>query len=441
MRKLLGLILAVAGALFARAAYENAPTHREDQLAAVTRILTNPGVMAAPLPSSVVTPAAPTPVDSRAAAPVKTALSVPASPARPVETVERGAVATTTTAWQTPVAADTPRPGTTAAISSPVPANSSARYELVRAIQGELKRLGCYSGDVHGTWSASSKRALLSFMDRVNASLPAEQPDYIQLTLLQNQGAAVCGRDCPKGQAQGDGGRCVPNAILARAELKKTGDESATGWAAQTTVAAPTDSEDRRPESGSQNRQPVAPEQLPWASQLIVTAPARPNNDHATVAAVEPIRRPVPAGRMSVGGPLPPTIDQGPATLPAGAGSQRLARLDEPLNPREEPDDQASDATNDGTDDGVEKVFTVDPASPNRAQTARPSTRRIEAPAAAPNSFVAPHIVAQPRVRAAVPRYYAPRPQRVAARPQRQRVSPFRQRSVQSLFTHPLGRL
>ena len=57
MRKLLGLLLAIIGAVFARAAYENAPTHREDQLAAVTRILTNPGVDIAPLPRSAVSPA------------------------------------------------------------------------------------------------------------------------------------------------------------------------------------------------------------------------------------------------------------------------------------------------------------------------------------------------------------------------------------------------
>ena len=52
-------------------------------------------------------------------------------------------------------------------------------------------------------------------------------------------------------------------------------------------------------------------------------------------------------------------------------------------------------------------------------------------------------VIAQPKVRAVVPRSYAPRPPRTAAaKPAKTRLSSYRpQRSVQSLFTHPLGHL
>ena len=46
------------------------------------------------------------------------------------------------------------------------------------------------------------------FTDRVNAALPLDQPDYVQLTLIQSHGDKVCGA-CPAGQALSASGRCV----------------------------------------------------------------------------------------------------------------------------------------------------------------------------------------------------------------------------------------
>ena len=57
-----------------------------------------------------------------------------------------------------------------------------------------------------------------AFMDRVNATLPTEEPDYILLSLVQAARDKVCGAACPAGQGLADGGRCVPNAILAGEE-------------------------------------------------------------------------------------------------------------------------------------------------------------------------------------------------------------------------------
>jgi hypothetical protein len=51
-------------------------------------------------------------------------------------------------------------------------------------------------------------------MDRVNAVLPTDAPDQIQLSLVQAARERVCGAACPAGQALADG-RCIPNVILA----------------------------------------------------------------------------------------------------------------------------------------------------------------------------------------------------------------------------------
>ncbi len=62
-------------------------------------------------------------------------------------------------------------------------------------------------------------------MDRVNATLPMDEPDYILLTLVQGHTAAACGADCPSGQAISESGRCVPNAVVAGATRKIQRDE------------------------------------------------------------------------------------------------------------------------------------------------------------------------------------------------------------------------
>jgi peptidoglycan hydrolase-like protein with peptidoglycan-binding domain len=82
-------------------------------------------------------------------------------------------------------------------------------------IQQQLKRLGCYYGRIDGSWGVGSKDAMKFFMDRVNAALPLEQPDYVLLTLLQAQSGRTCD-ECPAGQIPAAGGRCVPQAIYAQ---------------------------------------------------------------------------------------------------------------------------------------------------------------------------------------------------------------------------------
>ena len=144
------------------------------------------------------------------------------------------------------------------ALTELTPRDPRARYKLVREIQQELRRVGCYWGRIDGSWKYAIKNAMKEFTDRVNATLPLDQPDYIQLTLIQSQRDGVCGA-CPADQSLAASGRCVGLPVTARA---------------------------------TQN------EVLPWkAKALFKPVPA-------TVLPSEPL-----PGRMAIGGPVPTSVD------------------------------------------------------------------------------------------------------------------------------------
>lgn len=114
----------------------------------------------------------------------------------------------------------------------------SAQARLAEAIQKELKRVGCYAGNIDGDWGAETRRAMRAFNDRVNATLPVEQPDYILLTLLQGHSARACGAACPPGQEISDGGKCLPRSVIAEQRRRlKMERAAATSQAARAGVA------------------------------------------------------------------------------------------------------------------------------------------------------------------------------------------------------------
>ncbi len=83
--------------------------------------------------------------------------------------------------WETIVSTTKPAP------SELTPRDPRARSKLVLEIQQELRRVGCYRGRMDGSWEYGTKNAMKEFTDHVNATLPLDQPDYIQLTLIQSQ--------------------------------------------------------------------------------------------------------------------------------------------------------------------------------------------------------------------------------------------------------------
>ncbi len=187
------------------------------------------------------------------------------------------------------------------ALRSPRANDAETRAELARDLQVELKRVGCYGGEITGNWNAATRRAMAAFMDRANATLPIGEPDYILLALVQNHSDIACSAACPAGQVSAEDGRCVPRAVVAQVSKKqKRLDERRL---AEARLAA----------GDIAHAASAETERLPWLQ----------NGDQAGRQAVaqvvvEPIpgerpesRPEPPPGRMSIGGPdvgaLPPS--------------------------------------------------------------------------------------------------------------------------------------
>ncbi len=207
MQRLGGLLLMLAGASLGAYSLIPPPHDGEEKLREVTRISAAPDRAVRPSASH---PAIAGTAASDDAAPQKASELAAAMPARPSST------------WSAIVSSETTAQGR---LTSSKPGDGEARVQLTRDLQSELQRVGCYEGEITGNWTPSTKRAMSTFMDRVNATLPMDEPDYILLTLVQGHTAAACGADCPSGQAISESGRCVPNAVVAGATRKTQRDE------------------------------------------------------------------------------------------------------------------------------------------------------------------------------------------------------------------------
>jgi hypothetical protein len=198
--------------------------------------------------------------------------------------------------------------------TSSKPASEDQRRALVRDIQTELKRVGCFDGEPDGLWSAASKRAMASFTQRVNASLPFEQPDFILLTLVQGHSGSACGKVCANGQTLSETGRCQAVGIVAQVDRIKDKPRTERGDAPAKVAELPTVV---RPSVGSAWTATVTgPIDGPVSRPLITGSIAalaptpRPTVRRGTeVAATAPAplladrnAAPLP-GRMTVGGP------------------------------------------------------------------------------------------------------------------------------------------
>jgi hypothetical protein len=133
------------------------------------------------------------------------------------------------------------RPAKRAVAPSPLPRGRDA---IGRELQKELKRVGCYAGELNGEWTTSTRHAMSAFAERVNARLPTEQPDSILLALVQGNVTKVCGIPCPSGQSLNRTQECTPDALLARPNgTKLTADRGqrltneAGRWTVKTTAA------------------------------------------------------------------------------------------------------------------------------------------------------------------------------------------------------------
>jgi len=173
------------------------------------------------------------------------------------------------------------------------------RASLPRELQLELRRVGCYGGDLNGVWTPATRKAMKAFTDRVNATLPVDRADDILLTLVQAHQGEACGSPCPPGQGISDDGRCLPGALLAQAAKKRSSPAMPAARLRNQPADKPT------------------PVTAPWTT--------------AAVALPAPITGPSPiAGRMALAGPrndaAPPAVGEPPPASvvppPASAGPQ-----------------------------------------------------------------------------------------------------------------------
>jgi hypothetical protein len=206
-----------------------------------------------------------------------------------------------------------PRPAATAASTQPSAAlpRAADRNDLTRELHKQLRRVGCYDGEISGVWSSASRQAMRRFTAAVNAKLPIEEPDIVLLRLVQGQGQRVCA--CPTGPSE-----TKPSCATSPgpAEAGKTGagevrvaDEPAQRstplivGAAATTAAAATAL--ARPEPASSSARlataPVASEEETRAART-----ARPSGP-TPPADVYPARRRHTARRA---GSRPPAVVQ-----------------------------------------------------------------------------------------------------------------------------------
>jgi hypothetical protein len=124
---------------------------------------------------------------------------------------------------ETPAAPSPPSPSVTVDL----PADKAA---LTRQLQRELKRVGCYAGDINGVWTTSSRVAMKAFVDQVNASLPIHSPDPVLLSLVRGHPDGTCVATCPPA------GVCEPPGV----PTKPGGEQAASFVAPAATAAAAT---------------------------------------------------------------------------------------------------------------------------------------------------------------------------------------------------------
>ena len=95
-----------------------------------------------------------------------------------------------------------PRPATGKAVEAQAALpRASDRSGLVRELHKELKRVGCYDGDLNCAWSNASRQGMRRFTQIVNAKLPIEEPDVVGLKLVQSHAQSVCS-PCPTDQRE-----------------------------------------------------------------------------------------------------------------------------------------------------------------------------------------------------------------------------------------------
>jgi uncharacterized caspase-like protein len=111
-------------------------------------------------------------------------------------------------------------PGQTA--PKPPAAPQIDQADVTRLLQAHLKRVGCNSGNVDGTWDDSSRKALELFNKNANTQFDVKIASLDALDVVRSKTDRVCPLICAKGQKE-DGGRCVQISCGSGSFLNSSG--------------------------------------------------------------------------------------------------------------------------------------------------------------------------------------------------------------------------
>lgn len=190
-------------------------------------------------------------------------------------------------------------------MTSSQPGDEATRSQLTRDLQQALHSVGCYTGEINGAWTPSTKRAMTSFLDRVNATLPVHEPDYILLTMVQSHRGPICGGACPSGQNWGSDGRCVPDGVLAARAAKSSKRVVALKAEPDPTVRRPVESAARAQPAPAPTRTAALRESEQPARASAVDLPVRDERDIAGARAGDEQLPWLAQDDLSVAAPVP----------------------------------------------------------------------------------------------------------------------------------------
>jgi hypothetical protein len=117
--------------------------------------------------------------------------------------------------------------------------------DLARSVQTEMKRVGCYSGAVDGSWSTGSQRALDQFNKYAPAKLDTKLASNDALDALHAKSARVCPLVCDHG-SRADGDSCTK--IVCKDGFQ-VGDDNTCEKISPKRKSQPTASRQQQPQS------------------------------------------------------------------------------------------------------------------------------------------------------------------------------------------------
>jgi hypothetical protein len=122
-----------------------------------------------------------------------------------------------------PATTDTRPVGPVAALTPSEGQAKPTTEELPRLLQAELRRLGCYTGSIDGSWTEPTRRSLGLFNKSAGTTLDTEVASLDTLDVLQRKNERVCPLICEHGyKAEGD--TCTRITCKAGYELDDDGN-------------------------------------------------------------------------------------------------------------------------------------------------------------------------------------------------------------------------